>query len=79
MTMHIVPSFAVWKQVEVEIEYEKFHILACYYQLPSWLRSFHISWKMKVHYHVYKILPLDPILSQLNSVHTHKTQVERNN
>jgi hypothetical protein len=74
--MHTVPPFAVWKQVEVEVEYEKLHILACYYQFPSWLRSFHISWKVEVHYHVDKILPLDPNLSQLNSVHTDKTQVE---
>jgi hypothetical protein len=26
------------KQVEVEVEYDKLHGLACYYQLHSWLR-----------------------------------------
>jgi len=47
-----------------------------YYLTPqsSWeadsLQIPHLLWNLKIHYHIQESLPLDPILSQKNPVHT---------
>jgi len=47
--------------------------------IPSWEAKLfadsqeisRILWNPRIHYHIHKFLPAVPILSQLDSVHTH--------